>query len=171
MFVGISLDGYIAGPHEEIDWLFTDQDYGLKAFFKTIDTVLLGRRTYDMMVRLGESSYKGMKNYVFSRKIRKGESPEVEFVSSDAAGFVRALRRSTGKDIWLVGGGELFRYLLRRGLVDDILLAVHPVVLGKGIPLFPQKKPNVRLKVRRARPYNTGLVLVEYRVHSKKKLR
>jgi dihydrofolate reductase len=167
LFVATSLDGFIAGPNEEIDWLFTDQDYGFARFYKSVDTVLIGRKTYDFMLRHGEKSYKGKQNYVFSRSRKVSNSPDVKYVSQDPAKFVRQIRQSKGKDIWLVGGGELFAYLLNRGQVDDIILAVHPTVLGKGIALFPQRSNSVKLKLVGHRNFDTGLVVLHYRVLSK----
>ena len=167
LFVAMSLDGFIAGPNEEIDWLFTDQDYGLSKFYKSVDTVLIGRKTYDFMLRHGKKSYKGKENYVFSRSQKVSDSPDVKYVSQGPAKFVRQIRQSKGKDIWLVGGGELFAYLLNRGQVDDIILAVHPTVLGKGIALFPQRSNPVKLKLVTHRNFDTGLVVLHYRVHSK----
>ncbi len=164
LFVGISLDGFIAGPNEEVDWLFTDRDYGLAAFWKTVDAVLIGRRTYDFMVRQGERSYPGMRNYVFSRTPRRSGQRGVEFVAGDPAEFVRELRGSAGKDIWLCGGARLFAHLLRHDRVDDILLAVHPLVLGGGIALFPPDGPRTPLELVRSTPYETGLVVLEYQV-------
>lgn len=167
LFIAMSLDGFIAGPKEEINWLFTDQDYGLARFYKSVDTVLIGRKTYDFMLRHGEKSYKGKQNYVFSRSRKVSDSPDVEYVSQAPATFVRQIRKSKGKDIWLVGGGKLFAYLLNRGQIDDIILAVHPVVLGKGILLFPGRSNNMQLKLISHKHFNTGLVILHYRVRHK----
>ncbi len=164
LFVAVSLDGFIAGPNGEVHWLFKDQDYGLRAFFETVDTVLLGRKTYDFMLRHVHKAYPGMRNVVFSRTPRRSDHPEVEWVSSDPAGFVAALRRQAGKDIWLCGGGELFAALLEAGQVDDLLLAVHPVVLGAGIPLFARRTRPVELRLERSEAFGTGLQILGYRV-------
>jgi dihydrofolate reductase len=167
LFVAMSLDGFIAGPNEEIDWLFTDQDYGFAKFYKSVDTVLIGRKTYDFMLRHSEKSYKGKRNYVFSRSQKVSKHPDVKYVSQDPAKFVRSLRLSRGRDIWLVGGAGLFASLLKRSQVDDIILAVHPVVLGKGIALFPGRSNTVQLKLVSHTNYKTGLVVLHYRAMSK----
>ncbi len=164
LFVATSLDGFIAGPNGEIHWLFKDQDYGLSAFFRTIDTVLIGRKTYDYMLRHVHKAYPGLRNVVFSHTDRQSEHPEVEWVSRDPAQFVAELRRAPGRDIWLCGGGELFAALLEAGQVDDLLVAVHPIVLGAGIPLFPRRTRPIELRLERSEAFGTGLQVLSYRV-------
>lgn len=172
-FAAMSLDGYIAGPEGEVDWLFMDQDYGMKEFFGSVDTALIGRKTFEFMLGQGVSSCPGLTNYVFTRTLRPDSHPEVNVVSQDAAGTVAALRAqasgedgegAAGKDIWLVGGGELFRSLLDAGMVDELVVAVHPVLLGRGIPLLPTRQTAVPLDLNRALPYDTGLVTLHYHV-------
>lgn len=162
--VGTSLDGYIAGPNEEVDWLFTDRDYGMSELYSSIDTVLLGRKTYDFMRRHGHASYKPFHNYVFSRSAHTSEHPDVEWVKDDPAVFVDTLRKGQGKDIWLVGGGELFAYLLDQGQIDDIVLGLHPIILGSGITLYAAVSRSVQLELTRTEPYDTGLVILYYQV-------
>ena len=101
--VAVSLDGYIAGPRGEYDWCFTDQDYGMKKFFKRIDTALIGRKTYELMLKMGEPGYPGVMNYVFSKTIQGKNNENVTFIAEDVAEFVKKLKNSKGKDIWLVG--------------------------------------------------------------------
>ena len=162
--VATSLDGYIAGPNEEIDWLFSDQDYGMGRFFASIDTLLIGRKTYDFMVGQGQSSYDGLRNIVFSRSPRDAVPDDVEWVTEDAAEFVNALKREEGKDIWLFGGGDLFMSLLESGVVDDLTVAVHPIVLGGGLSLYPGEWGSTRLQLMDVETFTTGLVLLIYRV-------
>jgi dihydrofolate reductase len=164
LFVAISLDGHIAGPNGEVDWLFSDRDYGMSQFYSSVDTVLMGRRTYDFMLLHGETSYRGKKNYVFSRQTITVSSPEVEWVSEDAVAFVESLRREKGRDIWLVGGADLFVTLLEKGLIDDVILAIHPILLGDGISLFPRRFDTLTLELRDVTTYSTGLVLASYRL-------
>ena len=136
LFIACSLDGFIARKDDSVDWLFHDNNYGMSAFYNTIDTVLIGRKTYDLMVRLGLPYYKGKTNYVFSRTKAGVEGEGIHYVSSDIGEFVESLRQRKGKDIWLVGGSVLIDSLLKRNLINEIILAVHPVILGEGIPLF-----------------------------------
>ena len=163
-FVAMSLDAYIAGPKGEVDWLFMDQDYGMKRFFASIDTALIGRKTFEFMLGQGMMSYPGATNYVFSRSLRSGDHPEVNIVGENAAATVAELRAGEGKDIWLVGGGSLFRSLLDADLVDELTVAVHPILLGRGIPLLPPRETQVALDFIRAEPYDTGLVMLHYGV-------
>jgi dihydrofolate reductase len=148
-------------------FLFNDQDYGFAEFYKSVDTALIGRKTYDFMLRHGEKSYKCKRNYVFSHAQKVSKHPDVEYVSQDPAKFVGSLRESRGKDIWLVGCAGLFASLLKRSQVDDIILAVHPVVLGKGIALFPEQSNTVQLKLVSHKNFNTDLVVIHYRVRHK----
>jgi dihydrofolate reductase len=104
--IALSLDGYIAGPKGEFDWLFTDQDYGLRGFFSRVDTALIGRKTYDLMMKTG-GAYPGIKNYVFSHKRPGVKKKNVVFVPDDIAGFINKRKAEMGRDIWLVGGANL----------------------------------------------------------------
>lgn len=159
-----SLDGFIAGPEGQVDWLFTDDDYGLSSFVAGIDTVLVGRGTYDFMVGQGFPSYPGMRNLVFSSTLRQEDHPEVEVVAEDPVPFVRALKAEPGSGIWLVGGGVLFRHLLAADLVDEVVASLHPILLGGGIPLLPAHDGMTRLRLVDVRPYDTGLVTLSYEV-------
>ena len=161
MQCAITLDGYIAGPNEEFDWCRGDRDV-MTAFFDTVDTVLLGRRTWDLMVRMGDPSFRGMKNYVFTKNPPASAPTAIEFVTGDAADFVRGLREQEGKNIWLCGGGALFRSLLAAGVVDAIELAVHPLLLGGGIPLFGPTPARIPLRFVSAKPLTGGLVMMSY---------
>ena len=109
-------------------------------------------------------SYPGLANYVFSRTLQPSDYPEVELVRDDAAATVKELREREGKNIWLVGGGGLFRSLLAARQVDELMVAVHPILLGRGIPLLPKKETAVRLEFVRAEPYDTGLITLHYTV-------
>jgi dihydrofolate reductase len=163
-FLATSVDGFIATRNGGVEWCFHDDDYGLTPFLSTIDAVVLGRRTYDVLRRHGMTAYPGVKNYVFSRRLRRSAVEGVELVRGRAADFARSLRRRRGKHVWLVGGADLIRSFLAAGEVDEFILAVHPVALGSGIPLFKKPPGPVRLKPLRCRPHPTGLVLLRYAV-------
>ena len=161
--IATSLDGFIAGPNGEIDWLFTDGDYGLSDFFKTIDSTLIGNKTYQLMLKMGENGYSGMTNYVFTRKPTESKSDNVIFVSDNIVEFVRQLKDKDGKNIWLVGGGEIANVFFAASLVDEMILSVHPIILGDGIPLFKRSK-RIDYKLTDCIKYPSGLVQLLYRL-------
>lgn len=162
LFIACSLDGFIARNDDSVDWLFHDNDYGMSAFYRTIDTVLIGRKTYDLMVRLGLPYYKGKTNYVFSRTRAAADGENIQYVSSDVGEFVESLRKKKGKDIWLVGGSVLIDSFLKRNLIDEIILSVHPVILGGGIPLFRGGYTQTDLILQKCVEYESGLVQLWY---------
>jgi len=162
LYIATSLDGYIARSSGEFDWLFSDQDYGYTEFFAGVDTVLMGRKTYDQALGFGEYPYKGTRGVVFSRTPREPDA-NVTFVSSDLASFVSELKRGPGKDIWLVGGGQIVAECVRHDLIDDFRLFVHPIILGEGIPLFVPGLPERPLQFVRSQSFDSGLVEVSYR--------
>lgn len=162
--VAVSLDGFIEGPNGEIDWCFTDQDYGLNNFFKQIDTLFIGRKTYELMLRMGENASPGFpkfKEYIFSTTLEKVKDDAV-LIKDDIESEVKKIKNENGKDIWLFGGGSLTTSLMDLSLVDEVWLAVHPVVLGGGKPLFPEIKKRVDLKLLDTKVYSTGLVFLKY---------
>ena len=163
--VAMSLDGYIAGPKGEADWIIMDPDIDFRALFAQFDTVLIGRRTFEGMARGKKpGAMPGMKTLVFSRTLRQRDYPEVTIVAEDAGETLTALRAESGKDIWLFGGGLLFRSLLGAGLVDTVEVAVMPVLLGGGISLFPPPAMPAKLNLTGHKVYKTGIVLLEYTV-------
>jgi dihydrofolate reductase len=162
----MSLDGYIAGPNGEYDWIVMDPDIDFAAIFARFDTFLIGRKTFEAMQRMGggAQSTPGIRNIVFSRTLKPGEHLQVT-VSADAESVVAELRTKPGKDIALFGGGELFRSLLAAGLVDGVEVSLIPVLLGGGIPLLPSPAPRATLRLRKQRTYEkTGTVGLEYDV-------
>ena len=179
-FVANSLDGFIARPDGAVDWLFMDgTDYGMVQFFRSIDAILLGRKTYELALgqskkgqRKGKSKKArgkrafgaGMSSYVFSRTLQSAPDEDVKIISENAGEFVRHLKREAGKDIWLMGGGSLARSLFAEGVVDEISLAVHPVLLGSGIPLFPEIGKQIDLELTECKTHPNGIVQVAYRV-------
>jgi dihydrofolate reductase len=163
--VAMSLDGYIAGPKGEADWIIMDPDIDFGALFEQFDTFLLGRRTFEAMGGGGQGGTPGKKTLVFSRTLRQQDYPKVTIVSEKVEETVAALRAEQGKDIWLFGGGSLFRSLLDAGLVDTVKVAIMPVLLGEGIPLLPPPAMQTKLKLTGQKVYSkTGIVLLEYSV-------
>jgi dihydrofolate reductase len=160
----MSLDGYIAGPRGEFDWIPMDPTVDFGAIFAGMDTVLMGRETYEVARKQGSVGMFGMKAYVFSRTLRADEHREVTVVSSDAAQAVASLRIQAGKDIWLMGGGKLFQALLEAGQVDVIQASVIPVLLGGGIPFLPSLSNWSRLQLTGTTTYPSGIVTLAYTV-------
>jgi len=162
--VAMSLDGYIAGPNGEADWIIMDPEIDFTAIYAQFDTILVGRRTFEPMVRAGRATMPGMKTFVFSSTLRQQDYPDVTVVGENAEQTVAALRAASGKDIWLFGGGELFRRLLEAGLVDAVEVAVIPVLLGGGISLLPPPSKQTTLQLTGHRIYTTGIAALEYTV-------
>jgi dihydrofolate reductase len=175
--VANSLDNFIARPDGGVDWLFNDgTDYGMAEFFRSIDCVLLGRKTYEVATKQHENKGKakkakrkassgwGMKSYVFSRTIKARPDDDFTVISDNAGEFVRKLKTEAGKDIWLMGGGELAGSLLNEAVVDEISLNIHPVLLGEGIPLFGNLNTQVNLELFASKAHKNGCVQAEYHV-------
>ncbi len=174
--VASSLDNYIARPDGSVDWLIMDgTDYGMSEFFGSIDAVLLGRKTYEFALAHAprptktrkKSSGSGMKSYVFSRTIKNAPDDGAHIVPDDAGEFVRSLKAEAGKDIWLMGGGELARSLFAEGVVDEVSLNIHPVLLGSGIPLFPVIGSQIDLELLDCTAHQNGCLQVSYGVRKR----
>jgi dihydrofolate reductase len=172
--VGISLDGYIARPNGDVDFLFMPRDYSMAPFFATIDTAIMGRKTFDAARKMGGGSFrspiKSYVFYVFSHSQPPGERDNVIFTDQSPAEFADEMRKHPGKNIWLMGGGELARDFLKADLVDEVHLGVVPVLLGEGIPLFPGGFPQREFSLIENKSYSKSLIAVKYeRVRSKAK--
>ena len=164
---GNSVDNFIARPDHRVDWLMWDDEVAAISaqFWTTIDTVVMGRKTYEVVVRSGQADgYPGMKTYVFSRTLQQTPGGNVTIVSEDAAASVRRLKQQEGKDICVMGGGELARSLFEAGLIDEVGLNIHPVLLGKGIPLFHPMTRQIDLELKECRRFKNGCVYVLYGV-------
>jgi len=166
--VAVSLDGFIEGPNGEYDWCLTDQDYGLKEFFNRIDTIFVGRKTYEMSLEMegGGAGFPKFKEYIFSTtldKVKEGAT----LIKEDVKIKVEKIKTEKGKDIWLFGGAGLTTSLMNSGLVDELSLAVHPVILGGGKPLFSNIKDRINLTLIDTRTYSTGLISLTYNLARK----
>jgi dihydrofolate reductase len=161
--VACSLDGYIAGLDDGYDWIPPEPSFDFGALYAQFDTLLMGRRTYEIVRAAGEN-FRGKEVLVASRTLRPERHPGVEVVGEGLEERVRALRTEAGRDIWLYGGGELFAQLLAWGLVDTVEPAIIPVLLGGGKPFLPAPAVRRRLTLARHRAYPSGMLLVEYAV-------
>jgi len=152
--LGISLDGYIARPDGSVDFLFMPKDYSMGPFFATIDVSIMGRKTYDVALKMGGGSYNdsGLKSYVFSHSQPPGARGGVTFVNESPKIFVEKLRKSPGKSIWLMGG-ELVRDFLKLDLVDELYIGVVPVLIGEGLPLVPARLSAARVFLARKQDF------------------
>lgn len=162
--VAASLDGFIAGPNGESDWIIMDPEIDFRAMFAEFDTIFVGRGTYAAMGGKGGGGMPGMKTYVFSRTLRAAGPTSVTLVGDDFADRVAAIKAEAGKDIWLFGGGGLFASLAAAGLVDTLEVMVIPVLLRGGVPLIPPGAERVNLRLLDSRTYPTGCVSLRYGV-------
>lgn len=160
-----SLDNFIARPDGAVDWLLWTPEVSAltEEYWRTVDTVVMGRKTYEAALRMGLSSYPGVKNYVVSRTLRQTPDPAVE-ISGDGVELVRGLKAQEGGDICIMGGGILAHSLLLEDLIDEIGLNIHPVLLGAGIPFFHGLDRQLNLELREQKVLSSGCVYVRYRV-------
>ena len=167
--VGTSLDGYIARRDGSLDFLhLRPSNYSMGPFFKTIDVGLMGRKTYEAGVRMngGKFESRGLRCYIFSRSLPEGERDGAIFVREER--LVEELRMKKGKDIWLIGGGELTREFLKEDLLDDLYLGIAPVLIGEGIPLLAARFPQREFTLTESKTYSGGLIALKYeRVRTK----
>jgi dihydrofolate reductase len=164
--LGISLDGYIARLDGSVDFLFMPKDYSMAPFFKTIDTAVMGRKTYEVGLKMGGAGAFGgssMTYYVMSRTQPAGERGGVIFTKQTPAELIAQIRKNRGKNIWHMGGGELGREFLKADLVDDIYLGVVPILLGEGLPLFPSGFPQRNFALLENKTFSKGLIALKYK--------
>jgi dihydrofolate reductase len=167
--IATSADGYIARPDGGIEWLNRPRlkgNYGMGTFFRSIDTILWGRKTYDLAQGMGGVGMFGLKvrNYVFSRRPPEAETAGVEFVSGPIGTFANELRARPGKDIWMMGGAGLIASFLDEGEIDEFSIHVIPVLIGEGIPLVAPRHRNVPLELLATKQFPDGVVHLNYRV-------
>jgi dihydrofolate reductase len=161
--VACSLDGYIADAEDGFGWITPEPTFDFDALYAQFDTLLMGRRTYEIVRASGED-FRGKRVIVASRSLEPADHPEVEVVREGLEERVRALRAEPGADIWLYGGGSLFAQLLAWGLVDTVEPAVIPVLLGGGVPFLPAPAVRQQLRLQGCQTYPSGMVLLEYGV-------
>ncbi|MBX0333486.1 dihydrofolate reductase family protein [Pontibacter sp. HSC-14F20] len=170
LYIAVSTDGYIARSDGNIDWLhdkkynIPDEDFGYTAFLQTIDTTLMGHNTYREILGFEMPfPYPELTNYVFSRS-EQINTEHVSFVKEQVVDFIEKLKEQPGKDIWLIGGGQLNATVLNAGLLDEIILTYIPIVLGKGIPLFSAETEEHKLKLipTENKLYRNGFLQVRY---------
>lgn len=158
LYIATSLDGYIATEDDSLEWLFKTEgegDNGYSEFYKTVDTILIGRRTYDWVIdkEKEEFPYKNKKCYVFSKSI-SGKNENVEFINCDIVEFTNKLKEETGGNIWIVGGGNLLHFFIKERLVDEFIITIAPTLIGGGIPLFKEFDFEFELKLKDIRRFN-----------------
>src|SRR5258708_16196864 len=174
----VSLDGFLGGVDGSVDWVHFSKHVQevMTDYWKDVDTILMGRKTYEVAAAQGRAGGKSqkkakrraekeaMRRYVFSRQLEQIDDPGIELVAGDAVEFVRDLKRRPGKGICLMGGGELAQTLLAAGLMDQIGLNIHPILLGSGIPAFRDPGYRVKLTLKECRPIEGGCILANYKV-------
>lgn len=168
--LAVTLDGYIEGPNGEYDWCFTDQDYGLNDFFTRVDAIFIGRKSYEMMQQYAENNKEetvpdmpAMTEYVFSKTLSSVKEGAV-LISEDSIAEARRIKEQPGKDIWLFGGAALNDALMKAGLVDELWMSVHPLLLGSGKLLFHTHNYQTKLRLLESKTYETGLVSLRYSI-------
>ena len=164
--LAVSLDGFIEDAKGQFDWCFTDQDYGMSDFFKRIDSTFMGRKTYELALRMADEippDFPKFKEYVFSNTLDKVKEGVV-LIKGDIKNEVEKIKDEKGKDIWLFGGAELISTFMNLQLVDEIILAIHPVILGGGKPLFKEINDRTWLTVTNHKVYPNGLVFLSYSI-------
>ncbi|MGG1662060.1 dihydrofolate reductase family protein [Brevibacillus sp. NRS-1366] len=171
LFIAATLDGYIARENGDIHWLYEaegERDNGYSEFYDTIDTVLMGNKTYEHTFELADQfPYPGKKCYVFSRSEHE-PSPDVTFVTEDVVGFIEKLKEQEGSKIWIVGGAEILDVLLKGKLVDEFIISIMPTMLGKGIPLFKGDNPELKLSLTETKRFGQ-IVQLHYVVNNETK--
>jgi dihydrofolate reductase len=160
--LAVSLDGFIEGPKGEFDWCFNDQDYGMTSFLKRIDTIFFGRKSYQLLLKIGKDPFPGKTKTVFSTTLKNVDDKTI-LISENFEERVNNIIGQQGKDIWLFGGAGLISRFLKAGFVDEIQLAIHPILLGNGKPLFKGINERINFTFMDTKIYSSGLVQLFYR--------
>ncbi|MFT5885518.1 MAG: dihydrofolate reductase [Arcticibacterium sp.] len=159
--LAVSLDGFIEDADGGFDWCFTDQDYGMKGFLEKTDALFMGRKTFELMQTMPDNSmFDNMTWYVFSNSLVAAGSGII--LNGDIETEIERIRKAPGKDIWLFGGASLTTFFMNNKLVDEVQLAIHPILLGAGKPLFQDLNKRIKLKLYESKAYDSGLVMLKY---------
>ena len=173
VYIATSADGYIARPDGDVDWLDrprTAGDYGMRSFYRSIDTILWGRKTYELALEFQKQGIRGsefdanVKNYAFSRRPPRSGTAAVEFVTEPIPAFAKRLRATPGKNIWMMGGAGLIASFLDEGEIGEFIIHVIPIFIGEGIPLVQPRHRSIPLKLLGSRSYPDGVVRLHYAV-------
>ena len=166
LYIATSLDGYIARENGDVDWLEqfekSGENYGYQEFYKAIDITIMGNKTYKQVLRFGEFPYKDKRNIVLTRRIEIGDAKFVEYINQNVIEFIKDLKVQDGKDIWLIGGAEIIELLHNNDLIDEYIIFIMPVSLGKGIPLFSLKANPSNFKLTFHKAYKSGVIHLVY---------
>lgn len=166
LYIATSIDGFIARSNGEIDWLSVVEepgnDYGYSEFLKTIDTTLMGNKTYQQVLTFGEFPYKDKTNYVYTRNPSLHQDPYAQFIHEDIATHVGRIKQQPGSDIWLIGGAQLNREVYDAGLIDEMIISIIPVAIGAGIPLFGHASKEHHFTLAESQSFASGLVQMRY---------
>lgn len=168
LYIAASIDGYIARTDSDLDWLMEypitpDFNYGYNDFFESVDSVIMGGKTYRDILNMDVVyPYESKKSYVITRNSITSPKENIYFVSDDVIGMVSELKKNQGKDIWLVGGGEIVALFLRHNLIDEMIVTTVPVILGNGIPLFPVNQNESQWNLKETESYKNGVIQVKY---------
>ena len=166
LYIATSVDGYIARENGAVDWLFTEGDYGYESFYHSIDTTLMGNTTYQQVLTFGDFPYKDKINYVFSKSIAKDSDQNVIFIHENIVKFTKNLKNGDAGAIWLIGGSQIISQFLTAGLIDELIIFIHPIFLFAGIPLISTDTTSLgsKLHLLDLKKYETGIVQLHYEV-------
>lgn len=170
LYIAMSLNGKIARKGGEVDWLEaipnpTQNDYGYEDFYKSIDTTIMGKKTYDQIMSWGiDFPYSGKKNYVFTSNTKLKDTEHVRFVSENHLDLINKIKNEKGKDIWLIGGGNLNSLLIEENLIDEMIVFVMPILLPDGIALFDTFLTDKSIKLKSSKSYSSGVVELKYHI-------
>lgn len=166
LYIACSLDGKIAGKDHDLDWLPPAEDdkydYGYEEMYNTVDVLVMGYKTYEVCAGFGEWPYKGKTSYIFTRDANKTCIPGAEIVTQDPVSFIQQLKAQEGKNIWLIGGGNIIQQLHDAALIDEYIISIVPVILGEGIEMFPELHKRTKLKLTKNKTYENGLTMLYY---------